>query len=161
MSSPFAPPPRSLLYVPAANARALEKARGLDADMLVIDLEDSVPPEAKAVARVAAVDQVAAGFPGKLISIRLNGLNSPELAEDLAAVVHDVDLAPRILAEGGHRAHETRRGSRPPAVSSASGSPRRSAACARAAPATPPRRSRCATPCPARWRTPVRSRADC
>ena len=53
---------RSALYVPGSNARALEKARGLDADMLIIDLEDAVAEqEAKAEARAAAVAYVAAG----------------------------------------------------------------------------------------------------
>jgi (3S)-malyl-CoA thioesterase len=76
---------RTALYVPAINARALEKARGLDVDMLIIDLEDSVPAESKAEARVAAVEEVAKGFPGKLVAIRLNGLDSAELAADIAA----------------------------------------------------------------------------
>ncbi len=77
---------RTALYVPAINARALEKARGLAVDMLIIDLEDSVPVENKTEARVAAVEEVAKGFPGKLVAIRLNGLDSAELASDIAAV---------------------------------------------------------------------------
>ncbi len=76
---------RTALYVPAINARALEKARGLDVDMLIIDLEDAVPLERKAEARIAAVEEVAKGFAGKLVAIRLNGLDSPELAADIAA----------------------------------------------------------------------------
>lgn len=76
---------RTALYVPAINARALEKARGLDVDMLIIDLEDSVPAESKADARAAAVEEVAKGFPGKLVAIRLNGLDSVELAADISA----------------------------------------------------------------------------
>lgn len=76
---------RTALYVPAINARALEKARGLDVDMLIIDLEDSVPAESKTEARAAAVEEVAKGFPGKLVAIRLNGLDSPELAADIKA----------------------------------------------------------------------------
>lgn len=76
---------RTALYVPAINARALENARGLDVDMLIIDLEDSVPTENKAEARVAAVAEVAKGFPGKLVAIRLNGLDSAELAADISA----------------------------------------------------------------------------
>lgn len=76
---------RTALYVPAINARALEKARGLDVDMLIIDLEDSVPAESKAAARDAAVEEVAKGFPGKLIAIRLNGLDSVELTADILA----------------------------------------------------------------------------
>ncbi len=77
---------RTAMYVPAINARALEKARGLDVDMLIIDLEDSVPSESKAEARMAAVAEVAKGFPGKTVAIRLNGLDSPELHADIAAV---------------------------------------------------------------------------
>jgi (3S)-malyl-CoA thioesterase len=77
---------RSALYVPASNARALEKARGLDADMLIIDLEDSVPDDGKAEARVAAVREAKAGFPGKLLAIRINATDSPHLEGDLAAV---------------------------------------------------------------------------
>ena len=76
---------RTALYGPAINARALEKARGLDVDMLIIDLEDAVPLERKAEARIAAVEEVAKGFAGKLVAIRLNGLDSPELAADIAA----------------------------------------------------------------------------
>ena len=77
---------RSALYVPGSNARALEKARGLDADMLIIDLEDAVPDEAKAEARAAAVAYVAAGAGGKLLAIRLNGADSVHHAADAAAL---------------------------------------------------------------------------
>jgi citrate lyase subunit beta/citryl-CoA lyase len=76
---------RTALYVPAINSRALEKTRGLDVDMLIIDLEDSVPAENKAEARAAAVEEVVKGFPGKLVAIRLNGLDSVEMAADIAA----------------------------------------------------------------------------
>lgn len=90
---------RTAMYVPAINARALEKARSLDVDMLIIDLEDSVPAESKAEARVAAVAEVAKGFPGKTVAIRLNGLDSPELQADIAAVqISDADcfVLPKI-----------------------------------------------------------------
>lgn len=90
---------RTAMYVPAINARALEKVRGLDVDMLIIDLEDSVPAESKAEARVAAVAEVAKGFPGKTVAIRLNGLDSPELQADIAAVqISDADcfVLPKI-----------------------------------------------------------------
>lgn len=90
---------RTAMYVPAINARALEKVRGLDVDMLIIDLEDSVPAESKAEARVAAVAEVAKGFPGKTVAIRLNGLDSPELQADIAAVqIGDADcfVLPKI-----------------------------------------------------------------
>lgn len=55
-------PPRSLLYVPGSNARALDKAAGLAADMLIIDLEDAVPVDRKAEAREAMRTAVAGGF---------------------------------------------------------------------------------------------------
>jgi (3S)-malyl-CoA thioesterase len=80
------PPPRSLLYVPASNARALEKARGLDADMLIIDLEDSVPADRKAEARAAMRGALTAGYPGKLVAVRVNAHGHAEQADDLAAV---------------------------------------------------------------------------
>ena len=51
-------PPRSALYMPASNARAIEKARGLAADMIILDLEDAVPPGMKDEARMAAVGRV-------------------------------------------------------------------------------------------------------
>jgi (3S)-malyl-CoA thioesterase len=62
---------RSLLFLPASNPRAVEKARGLAADLVVLDLEDAVKPEDKKTARKAAVEAVAAGFPG-LCAIRIN-----------------------------------------------------------------------------------------
>jgi citrate lyase subunit beta/citryl-CoA lyase len=86
MSDPFAPPPRSLLYVPAANARALEKARGLSADMLILDLEDSVPADRKPEARSAMRTALAAGYPGKWVAVRVNAHGHAEQAADLAAV---------------------------------------------------------------------------
>ena len=92
---------RTALYVPATNARALEKARGLGVDMLIIDLEDSVPAESKSDARVAAVEEVVKGFPGKLVAIRLNGLDSAELAADIAAVersLADCFVLPKVEA---------------------------------------------------------------
>ncbi|MFN5758978.1 MAG: aldolase/citrate lyase family protein, partial [Sphingomonadaceae bacterium] len=52
-------PPRSALYMPASNARAIEKARGLPADMIILDLEDAVKPGLKDEARQAAVDAMA------------------------------------------------------------------------------------------------------
>ncbi len=66
-------PPRSALYLPASNARAIEKARGLAEDLVILDLEDAVKPENKDAARKAAFEAVSAGFPGKLTAIRING----------------------------------------------------------------------------------------
>ncbi len=75
---------RSLLFLPASNPRAVEKARGLGADMVVLDLEDAVKPADKAGARAAAVEAAAAGFPG-LCAIRINS-SEPWYEADLAAV---------------------------------------------------------------------------
>ena len=77
---------RSALYVPASNARALEKARGLDADMLILDLEDAVPDDGKADARLAAVRYVAEGVPGKLLAIRVNSADSRWFDDDISAL---------------------------------------------------------------------------
>src|ERR1700689_1011081 len=71
-------PRRSLLFMPGSNARALEKARNLPADGLILDLEDSVAPEAKALARDQIAQAIAAGGYGKReILIRVNALDSP------------------------------------------------------------------------------------
>jgi (3S)-malyl-CoA thioesterase len=75
---------RSLLFLPASNKRAIEKARGLEADMVVLDLEDAVKPGDKDEARAAAVEAAAGAFPG-LCAIRINSLD-PWYRADLAAV---------------------------------------------------------------------------
>ena len=77
---------RSALYVPATNARALEKARGLDVDMVIIDLEDAVSAESKGAARASALEYVSIGMPGKIRAIRANGIDSPHHAADMAAL---------------------------------------------------------------------------
>ena len=92
---------RSALYMPASNARALEKARELDADMLILDLEDAVPDEAKAEARLAAVRYVAAGVPGKLLAIRVNSADSRWFDDDIAALKDcraDLFVLPKVEA---------------------------------------------------------------
>src|ERR1039457_49471 len=77
-------PRRSLLFMPGSNARALEKARNLSADGLVLDLEDSVAPEAKALARDQIAQAIAAGGYGKReILIRVNALDSPWWIDDI------------------------------------------------------------------------------
>lgn len=77
---------RSLLYLPASNARAVEKARGLPADAVILDLEDAVAPDAKAAAREAAVAAVADGFGGRSVGIRVNGFGTQWCEADFAAV---------------------------------------------------------------------------
>lgn len=77
---------RSVLYLPASNARAIEKARGLDCDAVILDLEDAVAPDAKADARQAAVAALQTGGFGPRIGVRLNSLDTPWGADDLAAL---------------------------------------------------------------------------
>lgn len=79
-------PRRSALYMPGANARALEKARTLDADVLILDLEDAVAPDAKALARRQVADALGAPFGRREVVVRINGLDTPWGADDLAAV---------------------------------------------------------------------------
>ena len=79
-------PTRSALYMPGSNARALEKAKTLDADVVILDLEDAVAPEQKAVARAQVAAAVAAGgFGHRQVVIRINALDTPWGASDLAA----------------------------------------------------------------------------
>ena len=77
---------RSLLFLPASNPRAIEKARGLDADMVVLDLEDSVRDEEKGAARDAAVAATLEGFGGRPVAIRVNPTDSRHYGEDVVAV---------------------------------------------------------------------------
>lgn len=80
-------PRRSVLYMPGANERALEKAKGLPADALILDLEDAVAPDAKAEARARVCDLVVQGAYGaKEVAIRANGLDTEWHAADLAAI---------------------------------------------------------------------------
>lgn len=93
--------PRSLLYVPGSNARALEKAHALAADMLIIDLEDAVPEGRKDDARAAMRAAVATGFPGKRVAVRINGTGSAEQAADIAALAGltiDAVVLPKVDA---------------------------------------------------------------
>ncbi len=79
-------PRRSVLYMPGSNARALEKAKSLPADALILDLEDAVAPEAKEAARTQVCEAVTAGGYGhRELVIRINGLDTPWGAADLAA----------------------------------------------------------------------------
>src|SRR6478736_6706132 len=77
-------PRRSLLFMPGSNARALEKARNLPADGIILDLEDSVAPDAKAVARDQIAKAIAAGGFGKReVLIRVNSLDTPWWVDDI------------------------------------------------------------------------------
>src|ERR1700744_2587587 len=108
-------PRRSLLFMPGSNARALEKARNLAADCLILDLEDSVAPDAKVKAREQiAQDVQAKGFGKRELLIRINSLDSSWWSDDVAmagAVVPDGILVPKIstiedLAKIGTRLSE-------------------------------------------------------
>lgn len=80
-------PLRSALYMPAANERALEKAKSLPADAIIFDLEDAVAPDAKDSARIAACAAAASGQYGRReLTIRCNGLDTPWGPADLAAI---------------------------------------------------------------------------
>ena len=80
-------PRRSVLYLPASNERALEKAKTLPVDALILDLEDAVAPDAKASARELACAAAVSGAYGmRELTIRVNGLGSPWHDDDLAAV---------------------------------------------------------------------------
>ena len=95
-------PRRSALYMPASNARAIEKARGLACDVVILDLEDAVAPEAKAEARVLAVAAIrAGGFGDREVAIRCNALDTPWGADDLAAAAEagpDAVIVPKVCA---------------------------------------------------------------
>jgi citrate lyase subunit beta/citryl-CoA lyase len=100
MADIAARPRRSVLYMPGSNARALEKAREIPADALILDLEDAVAPDAKEEARQQVCDAVKAGGYGKReIAIRVNGLDTPWGADDIRAAVAagpDAILVPKI-----------------------------------------------------------------
>ncbi len=98
--TPAIRPRRSVLYMPGSNARALEKARTLPADAVILDLEDSVAPEAKETARAQVAAAVAAGgFGGREVVVRVNGLDSPWAEADIAAAAAagpDAVLVPKV-----------------------------------------------------------------
>jgi citrate lyase subunit beta/citryl-CoA lyase len=97
-------PRRSALYMPGSNARAIEKARSLPADAIILDLEDSVAPDQKAAAR----DQVCAavragGFGPREVVIRTNGMETEWGPADLAAAIAagpDAILLPKVSSPG-------------------------------------------------------------
>ena len=93
-------PRRSALYMPGSNARALEKARSFDADVLLFDLEDAVAPAAKELARRQVMVAVAAGGYGpRELVVRVNGPGTPWGADDLATAARsgaDAVLLPKV-----------------------------------------------------------------
>jgi citrate lyase subunit beta/citryl-CoA lyase len=95
-------PRRSVLYMPGSNARAIEKARTLPVDGVIIDLEDAVAPDAKEQARHQVIEALkAGGFGTREVLVRVNGIDTPWHADDLAAIAHaapDAILVPKISA---------------------------------------------------------------
>ncbi len=93
-------PRRSFLFMPATNARAIDKARTLPVDGVILDLEDAVAPDAKAQARHAAAAAVrAGGFGHREVFIRINTLGTEWAIDDLAAAVEakpDAILLPKV-----------------------------------------------------------------
>lgn len=93
-------PIRSALYMPASNARAIDKARGLDCDAVILDLEDAVAPEAKVAARVQALAVAyGGGFGERLLVLRVNALDTQWGEDDLAAAAgapFDAVLLPKV-----------------------------------------------------------------
>jgi len=93
-------PRRSVLYMPGANARALEKAKTIPADALILDLEDAVAPEAKPEARDRVCEAVAAGDYGQReVIVRVNGLETRWADDDLRAAAQagpDAVLVPKV-----------------------------------------------------------------
>jgi citrate lyase subunit beta / citryl-CoA lyase len=93
-------PRRSVLYMPGSNARAIEKARTLPADAVILDLEDSVASDAKAAARRQVMDAVTAGgFGAREVIVRINGLDTQWWLEDLNAIGKakpDAVLVPKV-----------------------------------------------------------------
>ena len=91
---------RSALYMPASNARAIAKARTLDCDVVILDLEDAVAPDEKAAARdrvAAAVDE--GGFGSRELVVRINGIGTPWYTDDIAAlrtIEVDAVLVPKV-----------------------------------------------------------------
>ena len=101
-------PRRSVLYLPSSNERALEKAKTLAVDALILDLEDAVAPDAKAAARESACAAARSGDYGQReLTIRVNGMDTEWHDDDLAAVSHagpDAIVVPKVSsAEEVHR----------------------------------------------------------
>ncbi|MCW2797447.1 CoA ester lyase [Nocardioides sp.] len=105
-------PRRSVLYMPGSNQRALEKARSIPCDGLILDLEDAVAPDAKPEARVAACAAVASGEYGKReLTIRVNAADTEWHADDMAAACAagpDAIVVPKVdSADAVHALVET------------------------------------------------------
>src|SRR6516164_11375161 len=97
-------PRRSALYMPGSNERALEKAKALPADALILDLEDAVAPDEKLRAREQVCAAVkSGGYGGREIVIRVNALETPWGTEDILAACEakpDTTLVPKVVHPG-------------------------------------------------------------
>jgi citrate lyase subunit beta/citryl-CoA lyase len=97
-------PRRSVLYIPGDNERALEKARGIQADSIIIDLEDSVAPTNKEAARTGAITAIReAGFGSREVILRVNPIETPWGMNDLHAAIAaepDAILVPKVSQPG-------------------------------------------------------------
>ncbi|GAU69241.1 putative acyl-CoA lyase [Streptomyces sp. NBRC 110611] len=93
-------PRRSVLYMPGANERALEKAKSIPAEALILDLEDAVAPDAKADARKRVAAAAASGEYGhREVTIRVNAPGTPWYADDLRAAAEagpDAVVVPKV-----------------------------------------------------------------
>tara|TARA_R110002167_G_scaffold56272_4_gene159793 strand:- start:1927 stop:2781 length:855 start_codon:yes stop_codon:yes gene_type:complete len=92
-------PIRSVLFMPASNPRAIDKARTLPCDVAVLDLEDAVAPDMKAEARAAAIEAVRVGGFGPRLAVRINGLDTPWGSDDLdalAGIPVGIIVAPKV-----------------------------------------------------------------
>jgi len=100
-------PRRSVLYMPASNQRALDKARTIPADGLILDLEDAVAPQDKEEARERACSAVRSGAYGRReVAVRVNAVDTAWHAEDLAAACAagpDAVLVPKVDSAGAVR----------------------------------------------------------
>src|SRR6185295_2804652 len=95
-------PRRSVLYMPGSNVRALEKAKTLPVDGVILDLEDAVAPDAKENARTQVATAVkAGGFGAREVFIRVNSIDTPWFEDDVNAAIAaapDAILVPKISA---------------------------------------------------------------
>ena len=92
-------PRRSVLYMPGTNTRALEKAKTLSADSLILDLEDAVAPDAKSAARENILNALQSGFGYREAVVRINGLNTPWGLDELKAFANskaDAIVLPKV-----------------------------------------------------------------
>jgi len=100
---------RSVLFLPASSERAIEKARSLDCDAVILDLEDAVAPEEKPAARERMVAALGAGgFRAPVVAVRVNGLDTPWADADLRAAAQagaGVAVAPKVSGAANLKAY--------------------------------------------------------